>query len=68
MKDGDKIDTEKRYEITCPHCGEKQYVCLSILQTMGVSDGGVVICLNCKELMRSIFDYDAEKMIIKSLH
>lgn len=56
MKAGDVIDINKRYEISCPHCGKVQYACLSIIHTWGVADGGHGSCMDCKESMRLVFE------------
>ena len=58
-------DDRKRYEITCPHCGEVQYVCKSILHELGVSRGGYASCLKCGGKMNLVFDYDSGTMTAK---
>ena len=65
MKNGDVIDVNKRYEITCRYCGKVQYACLSILHTWGIAEGGRGKCQNCKKIMTLVFDYDAEEMTAK---
>ena len=49
-------DDRKRYEITCPHCGEVQYVCKSIGQSIGLALFGFGICLDCNKAMNLIYD------------
>lgn len=68
MKDGDKIDIHKRYDIMCPYCGKKQQACLSILQTWGLADGGRGNCLDCKKTMSLVFDYETETMTAKAVN
>lgn len=58
-------DDRKRYEIICPHCGEMQYVCKSILHELGVSRGGYASCLKCGGKMNLVFDYGSETMTAK---
>lgn len=48
MKNGDAINVNKRYRITCPYCGKTQYACLSIAHTEWIDvlaineDGNIV--------------------------
>ena len=66
LKNGDAINVNKRYRITCPYCGKTQYACLSIAHTWGIADGGRGICLECKKVMTLVFDYEAEAMTAKA--
>ena len=65
MKAGDLIDINRGYEVICPYCGKVQYVCLSILHTWGVADGGRGTCLGCKKTMALVFNYETETMTAK---
>lgn len=55
-------DDRKRYEITCPHCGNVQYACKSILHELGISKGGYGSCWECGKRMRLVFDYESDTM------
>lgn len=55
-------EDEERYEITCPHCGNVQYACKSILHELGISKGGYGSCLKCNKPMKLVFDYESETM------
>lgn len=68
MKDEDKIDIYKRYDITCPYCGKKQQACLSIFQKYGLDDEGRGNCLDCKKPMSLVFDYETETMTAKAVN
>lgn len=55
-------DDRKRYEITCPHCGEIQYACKSIGQSIGLALFGFGICLKCNKSMNLIYDKSNDTM------
>lgn len=51
-----KKDTRKRYKTICPWCGEVQYACKSIGQSIGLALFGFGICLECNKSMNLIYD------------
>ena len=53
---------QKRYKITCPHCGKIQYACKSILHIWGMYDLGHGICLGCNKLVRLIYNPETDEM------
>ena len=53
---------DKRYDITCPHCGKQCYATRSILHLMGMEDGGRGICIYCNEVMKLVYNIEQDKM------
>lgn len=53
---------ERRYEAICCKCNSRFYATKSILQEMGVAEGGTGRCINCNALLNLTYDENEECM------
>lgn len=62
MDEQNKVDNRKKYEITCPECGESLLCCKSLAHELGWDNLGFGHCLHCKKPFWIKYNFETDIM------